>query len=231
MQRRATFALATLLVFAAPPATGLAGARAPVVVELFTSQGCSSCPPANANLAKISRRADVLALSFSVTYWDGLGWKDVFGKPEFTQRQYAYESALGESGPFTPQIVVNGRRFLVGADLDEVEAAIATQSRDPGPAIRLEKERAHIGVGPAPAAGADVWLVRYEPGVIDVPVRRGENADKTLPHAHVVRSLARIGAWTGAAADYALPGGGGALRTAVLLQTRGGGPILAATTD
>src|SRR5262249_57419236 len=85
-----------------------AGTR-PVVVELFTSQGCSSCPPANANLIELSKRSDVLALSFSVTYWDYLGWKDIFGKPEFTERQAVYEPALGERGSFTPQMVIDGR--------------------------------------------------------------------------------------------------------------------------
>src|SRR4051812_13355918 len=78
------------------------------VVELFTSQGCSSCPPANANLIKISNRKNVLALSFSVTYWDYLGWKDTSGKPEFTERQIAYEPALRQPGPNTPQMVFNG---------------------------------------------------------------------------------------------------------------------------
>jgi hypothetical protein len=208
-----------------------AGDRPPVVVELFTSQGCSSCPPANANLIALSRRSDVLALSFAVTYWDRLGWKDSFGKPEFTERQYAYEPALGEAGPFTPQIVVNGRSTVVGGDLNEVEALIARQPIGAGPPIRLSKDRATVGAGAAPAAGADVWLVRYEGGVINVPVRRGENADRTLPHAHVVRTLARIGAWTGAPGDYPLPASPGGLRTAILVQTRNGGPILAAATD
>src|SRR3954454_16248479 len=84
-------------------------AQHPTVVELFTSQGCSSCPPANANLIELSKRPDVLALSFAVTYWDYLGWKDIFGKPEFTARQAVYEPALGEQYSFTPQMVIDGR--------------------------------------------------------------------------------------------------------------------------
>src|SRR5581483_12188630 len=95
------------------------------VVELFTSQGCSSCPPANANLASISERPGVLALSFSVTYWDRLGWKDTFGRPDYTARQEAYERPLGQAGPFTPQMVIDGRKSLVGNDLGEVENAVA----------------------------------------------------------------------------------------------------------
>jgi hypothetical protein len=93
------------------------------VVELFTSQGCSSCPPANANLIKLSKRDDVLALSFAVTYWDYLGWKDSFGKREFTDRQAVYEPALGQSGSYTPQMVVNGRTTTVGNNLAENQAA------------------------------------------------------------------------------------------------------------
>src|SRR6476659_2571372 len=90
-------------VAASYPLNSIAGDKPLTVVELFTSQGCSSCPPANANLIELSKRPDVLALSFAVTYWDYLGWKDIFGKPEFTERQTVYEPALGESGPFTPQ--------------------------------------------------------------------------------------------------------------------------------
>jgi len=101
-----------VLALAATSGLARAGGR-PIVVELFTSQGCSSCPPANANLIELSRRSDVLALSFAVTYWDRLGWTDIFGKPEFTGRQYAYEPALGEAGPFTPQIIVEGRSSVV----------------------------------------------------------------------------------------------------------------------
>jgi hypothetical protein len=102
-----------------------AGQKKLVVVELFTSQGCSSCPPANANLIKLRDRPDVLSLSFSVTYWDRLGWKDVFGRPEFTDRQAAYEPGLGERGPYTPQMVVNGAKSGVGADFAQVEQLIA----------------------------------------------------------------------------------------------------------
>jgi hypothetical protein len=221
-----------LVVLGLAAATGFARAGGrPIVVELFTSQGCSSCPPANANLITLSQRPDVLALSFAVTYWDRLGWKDIFGKPEFTGRQYAYEPALGEAGPFTPQIIVEGRSSVVGASLQEVEELIAAQKVDAGPFVRLDKDLATIGAGKAPKGGADVWLVRYESGVINVPVKRGENSDQTLPHGHVVRTLTRLGGWSGEPADFSLTGPADGLRTAILVQTRQGGPILAATTD
>src|SRR5580765_5169140 len=128
----------------------------PVVVELFTSQGCSSCPPANANLATIANRPDVLALSFGVTYWDYLGWKDTFAKPEFTARQVGYERGLGHGGPFTPQIVVNGSSDTVGNELGEVQRLISAARLD-GPQINLEGATVLVGAAAA-TIGADVWL-------------------------------------------------------------------------
>jgi len=219
------------LAIAALASTGAAAAEPLAVVELFTSQGCSSCPPANANLIKIKDRPGVLALSFNVTYWDYLGWKDTFGKKEFTQRQVTYEPPLGQSGPFTPQVVVNGAADTVGNKLSQIDALLATSAPRSAPAVRLSKNNVEIGVGPAPAGGADVWLVRYRPGVIEVPVARGENSGHTLGHANVVRSLTRLGSWKGDGAKLAVPSAGQGLATAILVQARNGGPILAAATD
>ena len=207
-----------------------AGKR-PVVVELFTSQGCSSCPPANANLIELSKRPDVLALSFAVTYWDYLGWKDIFGKPEFTERQAVYEPALGEPSLFTPQMVIDGKASNVGFRLGEVEKLIAAASADEEPSIDLSSGEVRIGGGKAPAGGADVWLVHYDPKLVNVPVRRGENSGATLPHSHVVHGLGRLGSWDGSAASFAIPPASAGLRTAVLVQERNGGPILSAKTD
>ena len=209
-----------------------AGERRPsYVLELFTSQGCNSCPPANANLIKLRGRSDVLALSFAVTYWDGLGWKDIFGKPEFTRRQEVYEGPLGHSGAFTPQMVVNGKRDAVGADLSEIEPLLAGQRLGEAPQISLTGSSIGIGQGGAPQGGADVWLVRYDPRVIEVAVTRGENAGHTLPHATVVREFARIGRWGGDAASFQIAAADAGLRTAVLVQAPGGGRILSAVTD
>ena len=207
-----------------------AGTR-PVVVELFTSQGCSSCPPANANLITLSKRPDVLALSFSVTYWDYLGWKDIFGRPKFTERQAVYEPALGEQGSFTPQMVIDGRASTVGFRLSDVEHLIAAARPNEEPAIELIGGEARIGAGKAPSDGADVWLVRYDPNLVQVPVERGENSGATLPHTHVVHALTRLGSWNGAAALFAIPPAAAGLRTAILVQGRQGGPILSARTD
>ena len=205
--------------------------RPPYVLELFTSQGCNSCPPANANLIRLRDRSDVLALSFAVTYWDGLGWKDIFGKPEFTRRQEVYEGPLGHSGPFTPQMVVNGGRDVVGADLSEIEPLLAGQRLGEAPVVNLSASSISVGAGAAPQGGADVWLVRYDPRVIEVPVTRGENAGHTLPHANVVREFVRLGHWDGNQTAYPLSRGDAGLKTAVLLQAPDGGRILSAVTD
>lgn len=231
MKRPATISVLASLAAAAMMTTVEAGDVRPVVVELFTSQGCSSCPPANANLIELSKRPDVLALSFSVTYWDYLGWKDIFGRKEYTDRQAVYEPALGESGPFTPQMVIDGSVSTVGNRLAEVEKLIAAERPGIGPSIRLEAVKVEIGAGKAPPQGADVWLVHYDPKVVVVPVGRGENGGASLPHTHVVHGLDRLGTWKGEAASFDLPAAPDGLRTAVLVQEPNGGPILSAQTN
>ena len=214
----------------AASAASAADASHPTVVELFQSQGCSSCPPANANLNALSQRPDVLALSFAVTYWDSLGWKDTFAKTEFTDRQYAYAHAMRDGNVYTPQIVINGRLAGVGAERGEMEALIRKGERAAaGPAIAIADGAAEIGAAAAPSAPADVWLVRYEPRTIEVPVLRGENAGKTLAHRNIVRELVRLGSWSGAAQRFALPPANPGLASAILVQAQGTGPILAAT--
>lgn len=222
---------ALVLSLVGPGAAAAEGkAKKLVVVELFTSQGCSSCPPADANLITLAARPDVLALSFSVTYWDRLGWKDTFGQPAFTERQYEYEPALGERGPFTPQMVIQGRISRVGHRLSDVEAAIAAVPAPEGPDIALSEKTISIGPGKRAGAPADIWLVAYDPGIVNVPIRRGENSGRTLSHGRVVHRLARIGAWDGRAISLARPSAPG-LKTAILVQAPEGGPILAAATD
>ncbi len=197
------------------------------VVELFTSQGCSSCPPANDNVAVLSNRPDVLALSFGVTYWDQLGWKDTFANPAYTDRQVAYAHSLKHDGPFTPQVVVDGKADVVGNVLPEIERLIAREQIT-GPALTLSSGGVEVGAGKVPAAPADVWLVSYDPRVVQVPVKAGENNGRTLPHKNVVKALLRLGGWTGQAAHFNLPPATPGLSTAVLVQTKGAGPILAA---
>jgi hypothetical protein len=223
------FAIATAVAGAGLGRAALAQARPQTaVVELFTSQGCSSCPPVNDNLRALSARGDVLTLSFGVTYWDQLGWKDTFASPIYTARQWAYARSLRHDNVFTPQVVVDGRVDTVGQHLGEIETLLRGPPLS-GPRISAEPGHLHLSAGGAPRGGpADVWLVRYEPGVIEVPVRRGENTGRTLPHAHVVRSLVRLGGWSGGAVTLDLPAGDRQLATAVLVQSAGTGPILSA---
>ena len=233
MTKRTFFASALGLLLASGPvlsATVMAADRDhPEVVELFQSQGCSSCPPANANVLALANRPDVLALSFQVTYWDQLGWKDTFASPKFTERQWDYARTLKHSQVWTPQVVVNGRVDTVGTRRGEIEQVIARADRGVGgPTVTSGAGRVTVGSGTKAASG-EVWLVRYDPAIIQVPIQRGENGGKTLPHRNVVRELVRLGDWSGASQNYVLPRSANAsLKTAILVQNGRGGAIIAA---
>ena len=231
MPRSIMFAVMSVSVLLGIAAPATAASKSPVVVELFTSQGCSSCPPANANLIKLSGRPGVLALSFAVTYWDYLGWKDTFDKPEYTDRQSAYEPSLGQTGPYTPQMVVNGTVTTVGRSFSEIDALVANARPLDGPSVALKPGSVMIGAAEAPKSGADVWLVNYDPKIVEVPVGRGENTGHTLPHTHVVHNLQRLGTWNGAASSFNFSSPKDGLLTAILVQGVNGGPILAAATN
>jgi hypothetical protein len=220
--------LAMALLAAGAAISVQAADKPPVVVELYQSQGCSSCPPANLNLNALADRSDVLALNFSVTYWDQLGWKDTFAHPAFTQRQWDYAHGVFKRGEVaTPQVVINGRADVVGNNRIQLDAAIARAQVLAGPAVTVADGKVAVSAGSQ--ASADVWLVRYDPRVHQVSIARGENAGKTLPHKNIVRELVRLGAWTGKAATFALPAATDpALKTAILVQAHGGGPILSA---
>lgn len=228
------FGLSPLLGVAAVLAAGAsalaADAQHPAVIELFQSQGCSSCPPANANLITLSQRPDILALSFGVTYWDQLGWKDIFASPQYTARQWDYAHALHHSQVWTPQMVVNGRADVVGADKAEIEALMPRADRGTsGPTVAITPTAVSVGAASVSGTPADVWLVRYDPRIVQVPIRRGENQGRTLPHKNVVRELVKLGVWSGQAQRYDVPGSADPnLATAVLLQAGPGGAILAA---
>jgi hypothetical protein len=199
----------------------------PAVVELFQSQGCSSCPPANANLLALeAKRPDILALSWQVTYWNNLGWKDTFSKEAFTARQWDYARGLHHDNVGTPQVVVNGRADTVGSQPGEIEALVKAADRgDSGPAVNIVGGKVTVGAG---KGRADVVLVRYDPNIVQVPIRAGENDGKTLPHRNVVHDVIRLGAWDGSAHTYVLPASHDGLKSAVLVQAGPGGAILAA---
>jgi hypothetical protein len=230
-------ALALALIGAAPtaPAAQPALARGPLVVELFTAQGCDSCPQANAILAEVAERDRVIALTFPVDYWDYLGWRDTFARPEFSARQRAYMARLGVRSIYTPEAVINGRHEASGVEAeaigDLVDAEAARRVRLIRPSIQTigQGSRVSVGSGSAFAEPADVWLVRYDPVRRDVRVRGGDNDGKTVPHLNVVRELVRLGAWTGRARSYRLPAETApGLRSVVIVQGAKGGPILAA---
>lgn len=220
------------IAWASAPSTHGSGAgrsaKQPIVIELFQSQGCSSCPPANAMLNAIADRPDVLALSFAVTYWDRLGWKDIFGSPRFTARQQDYARA-GQGEVATPEMIINGAYAIVGSDRRAFDAAIAKAGAPSGgPDISLDG--ATVRLTKAVARGsATVWFVRYDPRLREVSIRAGENGGRTIPHRGIVRELVNLGFWTGSAVSYALPPvGERGLASAVLVQRGTGGPIIAA---
>ncbi|MDP3852183.1 MAG: DUF1223 domain-containing protein [Phenylobacterium sp.] len=223
-------ALLSLILFASP---GLAlAAKPPVVVELFTAQGCASCGEANSYVGKLAERPGVLALTFGVDYWDYLGWPDTFAKPEFADRQKAYVTRLALREPYTPQVVVDGRAQAGGLQTDKVDKLLANAARDPRnpPDMAfIGPRRVDVGSGLVPRGGAEVWLVRYDPREQDVVVRTGDNRGKTVVHRNVVREIIRLGRWRGRPTAYRLPAPSEeGLATAVLVQGPEGGGILAA---
>lgn len=217
------------LIGSAVPTSVFASVQALHVVELFQSQGCSSCPPANANLLELMGRSDLICLSFGVTYWDHLGWKDTFAAPEFTARQWAYARAFGRTNVFTPQVVVNGARDTVGASMQDLQATLRATPPLPGD-IQLHATATEISLsGALPATPLDVWRVSYDPSLVQIPVRSGENGGKTLPHRNVVRDLTRLVPIEGKASSWKLPGRSrSGLKEVILAQDRGRQRILAA---
>ncbi len=200
----------------------------PAVIELFQSQGCSSCPPANAVLNSLADRKDLIVLSFAVTYWDYLGWKDSFALKAFTDRQYDYAHGLKGAHVATPQMVINGRGTLPGQTRASVDQAL-TQFARKGPEPEITAGAGKIAIGKMDYKGqATVWLVRYDPRSLEVPISAGENNGRTLPHRHIVKQLISLGNWSGQAADFNLPPAAQGLEGAILIQAGQGGPIVAA---
>lgn len=234
MQRR-TAMQSLIVAVALASASGralAANVRSPqlTVVELFQSQGCSSCPPANANVIALSDRPDLLTLSFGVTYWDNLGWKDTFASPQYTDRQWDYARAFRRDNVFTPEVVVNGRADVVGQNRAELEALIQREtSGTKVPDVSIANGQVRIGAADVHTSNAEVWLVRYDPRIEQVPIARGENEGRTLPHKNVVKELVKLGNWSGTPDSYQIPPTArSGLRDAVLVQQGPGGVILAA---
>jgi hypothetical protein len=219
-----------LILIAALLAAGPALAKPPVVVELYTAQGCAACSGANDTLADLSKDPGVLALTFPVDYWDYLGWEDTFAKPEFALRQRAYLGGLALRDVYTPQVVVDGRAQTSAAKPEAVEKLVAAQAkaaRNPPDMEFVGDNRVAVGSGPSPRGGGEVWLVRYDPRAQEVAVRRGENRGQTLTQKNVVREIVRLGPWAGKPRLYRLPPSADAdLESVILLQGAKGGRIM-----
>ena len=174
----------------------------PVVVELFTSQSCSSCPPADALLGELARRSDVVAVGFHISYWDGPGWKDPFSSKSSTDRQRAYSRLFGLGQVYTPQMVVDGTREMVGSDRKEVLAAVHNARPETVAPVTFAADRRSVSIGAGDGRG-NVLLVRFAQNRT-TRVTGGENARRTLQDANGVEMLASLGSWNGSALSFAI---------------------------
>ena len=230
--------------------------KPPTVVELYQSQGCNSCPPANDNIIRLTEDPEMLVLTYEVTYWDRLGWKDTFGNIAFDDRQREYGQALKKRGVYTPQVrlfsprsfsvfevsdttplqvIVNGVVDGVGAsqrDLNSIIQKGTEQAAATHGTVTVEvSSSAEIKVsGKVPSSKAVVYLIRYDPRTIDIYIARGENGGRNLPHKNIVKDVTRLGSFNGGEQTYSIPqmAGENGLKFAVLVQAGPGGPILGA---
>ncbi len=215
------------LVFAATP-KGRVQNTPVTVLELFTSQGCSSCPAANKFVRELAQDGDVLTLSYSVDYWDYLGWKDTFGKPEFSARQRTYGKQFGGQ-VYTPQMVVNGALHSTRLSDKKVRAQHLDNAFEIS--INADGENLYVQVFATPQLGKvlSVMAVRYKPGVQSVPVKRGENRGRIITLANVVQACQEIGRIELAKAFHkTIPALAEGEALAIFVQDGKGGPILGA---
>ena len=202
------------------------------VVELYTSQGCSSCPPADAFLRKLAADPDVIALALHVDYWDYIGWSDRFAQPHFTERQKAYAHLVGSNTIYTPQMIVGGRDQVAGSDPEQVERAIRRDQRTPRKVqLQLIRQGDQVVIlaeaSPHLNAPVQVQLVRYHP-LASVDIEYGENAGRVLDYANIVTDWDILGQWDGVSALHLTAPVSGDDPVVVILQAEGPGEILAA---
>jgi len=235
-------AAALVALVLAPPARAQSSSdmtkatRTGTVVELFTSQGCNSCPPADAFLGELAARNDIIALTFNVDYWDYLGWADTLAKPDYTERQRKYAAAMQDRRVYTPEMVIGGSVNAVGSDRGRVMSAVEAFRRSGTQFLKVELARddSHVVVrlpdGPAEAE-ATIWMVRYD-RVQEVVIERGENGGRTLKYFNVVRELTNLGLWNGKAKEISYMADdlteGGRDGCAVIVQRGSHGPIIGA---
>jgi hypothetical protein len=174
----------------------------PAVVELFTSEGCSSCPPAEAYVGELAQHKDVLALAFHVDYWDSLGWKDPFSLKISTDRQYTYSRVFGRSSVYTPQVVIDGKDEFVGTDRRHIGGALQVARTGVPLRISLEPESLMVELSAdEKAASSEVLLVAYVRRATS-SIGRGENAGRTLQEFNIVRGVRELGRWNGSPASF-----------------------------
>jgi len=234
--------LTVFLALAVLAGAAFAGEDNSILVELYTSQGCSSCPPADALLTKLTQRKGLIAVSLPITYWDMLGWKDTLATQANTERQKHYSEMLGRGGVYTPQIVIDGLTDLLGSRKDADEAAIALRAKalagtEPQARLqlRLGATALHLGIAAAHGAkppAATIWLAIVRPSA-HVKITGGENAGHVVSYRNVVVGLKPLGEWNGRALSLDLPrsvvGASGDDAVAVIVQQGGYGAILGAT--
>lgn len=193
------------------------------VLELFTSQGCSSCPPADKLLGELIRDPSLVAFSLNVDYWDSLGWKDTLADPRNSERQRAYARLRGERGVYTPQLIVNGTAHVVGSDKGAIQRALASARDALSVPVRVALSDGKLSVDlPAGKGVGEVWVYGLAKEV-SIAVARGENRGRTVTYHNVARRWQKLGDWNGKAASWNVPvsqlGGGGVDTAAVVVQS------------
>ena len=209
LTRRNILAYGAAAMLAKP---AFAAVKRPVIVELFTSQGCSSCPAADAYLKTLKEEPGVLALSYHVDYWDYLGWRDTLGGAEFSERQYDYAESRGDKNVYTPQMIINGGKHFVGSQRDQISSAIAAaRAEEAMDWVDMEMSDNATDVTITIPAGepmkeATLWLMAFAHSV-SVEIKKGENSGSVIAYHNVVRKMVPAGMWHGEAAKLVLPKG------------------------
>jgi hypothetical protein len=236
LKRASTLAASAALLMIAPAAAAEVRDHPKAVLELFTSQGCDSCPQADARLNQLRQQPDIIALAYHVDYWDYIGWKDTFGMAANSERQKSYAQSWGTSRIYTPELVVNGAKGVIASHEDDVSKALGAAALTVPVGIKVGTKMLEVTV--APVAGANeavVWLVTFRDHA-QVAIDKGENAGKTMDYTQIVTGRQMLGLWDPTAGTHLkLPLAGlmsdGANGAAILIQTDNGGlpgPIVGA---
>jgi hypothetical protein len=209
--------------------------KSPVVLELFTSQGCSSCPPADLILGEFAKNEDIISLSFHVDYWDYIGWKDTFASKVTTARQYDYAKSLGQRNVYTPQMVVAGQKHIVGSDESSIRTAIRQIKSQKALQAKIKIQDAgdvlKLTVSTSMKAPCEAWLFAFD-SRHEVAVQRGENSGNKLAYTNVVRDVRLLGRWDGGERSFDVRHDEISMQKrdgyVIIVQAKGQGPVLAA---